>query len=197
MQMLSRRLLIAGGLVLAATPALAVPRRLAFAVFRNGDRIGDHELNFETTGADLVVRTLATMRVKLGPVPVFRYRHEAVERRSGAAFESLQTNTNSNGKRERVDARRQGGQVEIVTAKGEVAAPGAANPLTHWNAKAFQGPLFNPQTGKLLKVSVARNGRVWSIRGEAEIDDTYDAAGDWSGLTGKLEDGSSIEYRRV
>jgi hypothetical protein len=197
MDLPSRRLLLAGGLLMAASPALAAPRRLTFAVFRNSDRIGDHELSFETADQALVVRTLATMRVKIGPVVVYRYRHEAVERRTGAAFDSLTSNTNSNGKRERVDARRQGGKVEIATAKGEVTAPAAANPLTHWNAKAFQGPLFNPQTGKLLKVSIARNGRVWSVRGEAEIDDTYDAAGDWAGLMGKLEDGSTIEYRRV
>jgi hypothetical protein len=193
----SRRLLLAGGLALAASPALAAPRRLAFAVFRKGDRIGDHELTFEGTDAAMVVRTLAVMRVKLGPVPVFHYRHEAVERREGAAFESLRTSTNSNGKRESVDARRIAGEVEIVTGKGEAAAPASANPLTHWNAKAFSGPLFNPQTGKLLKVTANRSGRTWSIRGDAEIDDTYDAFGDWLGLKGKLEDGSTIEYRRI
>ncbi|WP_141653166.1 DUF6134 family protein [Phenylobacterium immobile] len=197
MHLPSRRLMLAGGLFMAAGPALAAPRRLAFAVFRNGERIGDHELTFETADQSLVVRTLAAMRVKIGPVVVYRYRHEAVERRLGAAFESLATNTNSNGKHERVEAQRQASLVEIVTAKGQVSAPASANPLTHWNAKAFQGPLFNPQTGKLLKVSVSRNGRIWSVRGEAEIDDTYDAAGDWAGLKGKLEDNSSIEYRRI
>jgi len=36
-----------------------------------------------------------------------------------------------------------------------------------------------------------------AIRGEAEIDDFYDEAGAWQSLTGKLDDGSKVEYRRV
>ena len=37
----------------------------------------------------------------------------------------------------------------------------------------------------------------WQIRGEAEIDDFYDAQGNWLALKGKLEDGSRMEYRRI
>lgn len=198
MPLITRRLTL-GGLVLAfgPGPALAVSKRLAFAVYRKGDHIGEHEMTFEGSDAALTVRTVAMMRVKLGPVTVFRYRHEATERRVGAAFASLRTTTNSNGKRESVEAERGGGKVAIVTREGQSTAPGAANPLTHWNSKVFTGPLFNPQTGKLLKVSVSRSGRTWSVRGEADIDDTYDESGDWSGLKGKLEDGSRIEYRRI
>jgi len=83
--------------------------------------------------------------------------------------------------------------------------------LTHWNAAALDGPLFNPQLGKIMKVRTARAGREsvqladggsipatrWTIRGEAEIDNWYDAAGAWAGLRGKLEDGSTMIYRRL
>jgi len=97
----------------------------------------------------------------------------------------------------------------IETAKGRISAPAGASPLTHWNAQALAGPLFNPQEGKLLKVSARRRtdglttpgGRaaatLWSVRGEAEIDDWYDAEGSWLALKGKLKDGSVMEYRRV
>ncbi|MDO8324352.1 MAG: hypothetical protein Q7T23_15595, partial [Phenylobacterium sp.] len=60
------------------------------------------------------------------------------------------------------------------------------------------GPLFNPQGGKILKVTVRRGGaNHWAVRGEAEIDNWYDEAGVWTALKGKLEDGSRIEYRRA
>ena len=60
-------------------------------------------------------------------------------------------------------------------------------------------PLFNPQNGKLLKVtSPARSSpATGQIRGDAEIDDYYDASGAWLALKGKLDDGSQVEYRRV
>jgi hypothetical protein len=49
----------------------------------------------------------------------------------------------------------------------------------------------------MLKVTAARKGDTWSVRGEAEIDDTYDESGVWTALRGKLKDGSMIEYRRT
>jgi hypothetical protein len=58
--------------------------------------------------------------------------------------------------------------------------------------------MFNQQEGKMLKVRATRiSASHWQVRGEAEIDDFYDAQGQWSGLKGKLEDGSTLEYKRI
>lgn len=199
--MIDRRLLLAGGLAalpglaLAATPAT---RRLTFSVLRNGTRIGEHVMSFSGDPASPTVTTDVRMTVKLGPVPVFRYRHNAVERWSGGRFSSLETTTNSNGKAERVSARRTEAGVLIETAKGAITGPAGVRPFTHWNPEVFAGPLFNPQAGKLLKVTARKvSATHWSVRGEAEIDDFYDGSGVWTALKGKLEDGSRIEYRRV
>ena len=74
-----------------------------------------------------------------------------------------------------------------------------------------RAPLFNPQTGKLLKLSVRQRGpetiilgdgrslsaqRV-SFTGDAQIDNWYDEAGVWTALRGRLDDGSTMEYRRL
>lgn len=199
--MIDRRLLLAGGL--AALPGLAraaapASRRLAFTVLRNGTRIGEHLMSFAGDPASPTVTTEVRMTVKLGPVPVFRYRHHAVERWSGGRFVGLETTTDSNGKAERVSARRTEGGVVIETARGRISGPAGARPFTHWNPEVFLGPLFNPQEGKLLKVTARKVGpRQWAVRGEAEIDDFYDEAGVWSALKGRLQDGSMLEYRRV
>ena len=197
----SRRGLLAAGLILPLTPrlALAAPRSLTFAVFRNGTKIGEHHVSFSGEGATLVAATEATMTVKIGPVPVFKYHHHAVEHRTDGAFASLETSTNSNGKAEHVEAERTGAGVRIDCSYGKATLAADANPMTHWNPQVFGGPpLFNPQTGKILKVRTAKltPGHV-TIRGEAEIDDFYDEAGAWQSLTGKLDDGSHMEYRRV
>lgn len=199
--MIDRRLLLAGGLAslpglaLAATPA---GRRLAFHVLRNGTRIGEQVMSFAGDPASPTVTTDVRMAVKLGPVPVFRYRHHAVERWTGGKFASLETNTDSNGKAERVSARRSDTGVVIETAKGKITGPAAVRPFTHWNPEVFTGPLFNPQDGKLLKVTARKvSATQWSVRGEAEIDDWYDEGGVWSALKGKLKDGSMLEYRRA
>jgi hypothetical protein len=197
---LPRRAVLAGGLALPifATAAAAAPAALAFAVFRNGTKIGEHRLAFAADGDALTVTADAAMTVKLGPVPVFRYRHHAVERRVGGAFASLVTATDSNGKRERVSAQKTGGVIRIDSPSGAITAPAAANPITHWNPLVFGSPLFNPQTGRLLKATARKiTANHWQIRGEAEIDDFYDDQGTWLALKGKLEDGSRLEYRRI
>jgi hypothetical protein len=198
---LPRRVVLAGGLALPflGKAAWAAPRSLTFAVFRNGAKIGEHRVSFTSDGDALTATTDAVMTVKLGPVPVFRYHHHAVERRNGASFVSLVTSTDSNGKKEAVTAEKTAGGIVIQCPAGRITAPATANPMTHWNPAIFSGtPLFNPQTGKLVKVRVTKAGPGhWAIRGEAEIDDYYDGDGAWSGLKGKLDDGSSVEYRRV
>ena len=197
---LARRTVLAGGLLLPLLPGLAAaaPRSLAFAVFRNGTRIGEHRVSFTGDGAALTAATDAVMTVRLGPVPLFRYHHKALETRSDGAFASLETSTVTNGKTEHVVAERTGAGVRIDGPSGRVTLGADVNPLTHWNPQILAGPLFNPQTGRLMKVRTTRVSPThWTIRGEAEIDDLYDGAGAWQSLKGKLTDGSVVEYRRI
>ena len=80
-------------------------RSLAFAVWRNGTQIGAHHVAFDGQGPDFKVHSEADMLVKFGPIPVFRYRHEAVETWRDDRFESLQSRTVSNGHTEQVSAK--------------------------------------------------------------------------------------------
>jgi hypothetical protein len=197
---LPRRSILVAGLILPLVPglALAAPTTLTFAVYRNGAKIGEHHVAFSGDGAELTATTEAVMTVRIGPVPVFRYRHRAVEHRNDGAFASLESDTTTNGKAEHVIAERAGGGVRIDGPSGRTTLGPDTNPMNHWNWQAFTGPLFNPQTGKLMKVRTAKAGPGhWTVRGEADIDDYYDDSGAWRSLSGKLDDGSRVEYRRV
>ena len=199
---LPRRGLILGAAALVLTPrvAFAAPGKLAFAVYRNGTKIGEHEVSISGDEANPVATAEVQMTVKVGPVPVFKYHHRATERWRGGQFASIETWTDQSGKKPlHVVAQATPGGVMI---EGGVAGPqkGPANaaPLTHWNTAAFSRPLFNQQEGKFLKVNVSRlANNHFAIRGETEIDDFYDAAGQWQSLKGKLDDGSTMEYRRL
>lgn len=211
----TRRLLLAAG-ALAAVPApvLAAPppsRRLAFTVLRNGERIGEHRMTFSGDVASPTVSTEVDMTVKLGGVTVYRYRHTAREVWADGRFESLESVTDATAGDRKVSARRTPSGVLIRTGRREVLAPAGTSPLTHWNPRVLTGRLFNPQEGDLVRITAAPKGvrpviladgrsieaQVWSLRGEAEIDNWYDRAGVWTGLKGRLKDGSVIEYRRT
>jgi hypothetical protein len=139
-----------------------------------------------------------SMTVKVGPVPVYKYKHSAVERWVDGKWASIDTTTDGNGKVTKVSARQMGSYVQINGPAGAVRGPANALPLSHWNQGNFGKPLFNQQEGKMLKVTCTQvKPGHWQVRGEAEIDDFYDAQGNWMALRGKLEDGSKMEYRRI
>jgi hypothetical protein len=196
----------------AARAAVAAPRKLSFVVLRNGDKIGEQAMMFELVGEDLTARTSCELVVKLGPVPVYRYRHEATERWSQDRFASLQTQTNDNGKLISVTALHDGDRLQIARAgQAPLSAPPQTLPFTHWNRKISGAPVFNPQDGKLLReaaegptpglVKLADGSSFPAskivFRGDAYIEDWYDQAGGWTGLVGRLKDGSTVEYRRL
>lgn len=197
---MDRRALLAGGagLLVPGSALAAPPPRLTFNVFRNGTKVGQHQMSFSGSSGDWTVKTDVDMVVKLGPVPVYKYAHNAVETWTDGRWQSVEATTNGNGKITKASARAMAGYTQIIGPKGTVRGPADAAPLSHWNQASFGKPLFNQQEGKLLKVTCTRvKPGHWQIRGEAEIDDFYDAQGNWLSLSGKLEDGSRLEYKRV
>ncbi len=184
------------------TPALAaVPAsgRLAFAAVREGTKIGEHHMTFQTSGEMVTVHTEANFTVKLGPVPIVKYHHLCTEHWRGDQCESVDSHTEANGSIDSVTARRTAAGVNIQSAKlGRLTAPANANPLTHWNYAGLRAPLYNPQTGHIFKVAVAKGPKTINITGEAQVTEWYDASGVLSGLKGKVkQDGSWLEYRRI
>lgn len=197
---IGRRELILGGagLLLAPGAALALPGKLAFQVFRNGTKVGEHQVVFTGDDDARTAVTDVSMVVKVGPVPVYKYKHQAVEKWADGKFVSVETTTNGNGKITKASARQMGSYVQISGPSGASRGPANALPLSHWNQGNFGKPLFNQQEGKMLRVTCTQvKAGHWQVRGEAEIDDFYDASGNWMALRGKLEDGSKMEYRRV
>jgi len=212
---LTRRTLLAASFASASlgaahAQAIRPNGRLVFAVWRNNTDIGRHSLSFSGGDQDFVVAIDAVMVVSLGPVPLFKYHHQATETWRGGQFVELQSHTTSNGKQETVSAVRGPDGVTIKTETGVHAMPASAMPLTHWNPRALQAPLFNPQTGAAVRESVSRqpgqmarmgDGRMipatrYTLSGDAQIVDWYDAGGVWVALRGKAPDGSFLDYRR-
>jgi hypothetical protein len=206
--------LAASGQALAQTEGpVGAPtgRRLVFAIVRNGQTIGQHTVTFKGDAGDFTVDIDAFLLVKIGPIPVFHFHHQATEHWRDGLFASLHSQSVSNGKHEQVTAARTTSGVTISTGAGRtlMAAPDAL-PLTHWNQAALSSPLFNPQTGALLKESIARQGGEsvqladgraidatrYSLSGEADIIDWYDSKGVWTALRAKVLDGSHVDYRR-
>jgi hypothetical protein len=213
---LTRRSLMVGGLAMIPTAGAwaqateVAKRRVAFDVYRNGQVIGAHTVDIEGDPSELKVRTDADFLVKIGPIPVVRYAFQSLETWRDGRFSLLESHTQTNGRSEQVRAVSSASAVTIQTGHGQShTAPADAVPLSHWNSHALRNPLFNPQTGALLKVRVARqegetlrlpDGRSIqttkvTLVGDSDITDWYDEQGDWVALRGRLKDGSFLDYR--
>jgi hypothetical protein len=216
----TRRMTLSGAFACASQSALASPgalaplspdRRLTFSVWRDAQQIGRHSLLFRGDERDLQVEIEAAMAVRLGPLTLFQYHHQATEVWRGGDFLALTSRTVTNGRREQLSATASRRSVTVATLSGVRELPADTLPLTHWNARVLEGRLFNPQTGAVMRESVARragqvlrksDGRLlpstaYVLTGDAELTDWYDTNGVWAALRAKASDGSFIDYRQV
>ncbi len=214
--MIGRRSLLAGAAGLLAFPsanALPVPatNRLEFRILRKGSQIGTHFLRFSRDGEDLTVEVAADIVIGLGPIAFFRYRHRATERWRNDQVVSVDAETDDDGTRERMTARRDGMSLVVEGTKApRYVAPPTAMPATHWNRRMLDGPLINTQNGLLMRPTVrllgpgqvptADGGNLRAdhvtLRGDADLDTWYDSTPAWVGLRFTAKDGSVVEYRR-
>ena len=217
---IQRRAVIAGCAGLAAwrtarAAALAVvpaTENLVFQVSRNGSPIGAHRVIFRTTGGGLTAQIDAAFTVGFGFITLYRYHHQAEERWRDGVFQSLRSTTNDNGKPFTVDARRVPNGILIrATGLPNQLAPANALPLTHWAIAAMDAPLFNPETGEMLREAATPRGAGtvkladgtpiaatgYALGGEAPIEDWYDKSQIWAALNAQGKDGSTITYRRA
>ena len=196
----------------AAVSGVPADGKVAFKVVRRGAHIGEHSLTFSQDGDSLTVTTDVRITVHIGPVPVYHHTQHCIEHWKGDRFMGLESTTSSNVSHDVVTARRTAEGLRIEPGSGApYTAPAETLPLTHWNRFAYQGPLFEPQNGKLLKetlvargddmIAVADGSMIkvtrWSVTGDGVMDDYYDAGGVWAGLHVKVRDGSRVEYLRL
>ncbi len=224
---LGRRAFIVGGGALicarpltalgqAATASLLSPvpgKTLGFAVVREKSKIGEHVLTFEDAGSgNLTVRVAVELKVGLGPITLFRYKHEAAEVWQNGQLAALDTKTNDDGTPNVVTGRATptGFMVEGTKAS-RYTAPADALPATHWNHKQLDGPWINTQDGRLLRPTITPKGpsaiptasgatitaNHFSTSGDAMLETWYDDTPNWAGLSFKAGDGSEIVYERM
>jgi Family of unknown function (DUF6134) len=181
---------------------------LAFAVYRNGEPIGRHELAFQHSGRDLTVSTTVDFTLKMLGFIAYRYTHRAQEIWNGDAFQSVATQTDDNGKKYAVRAQRTAEGIDVQRMSGHEVLPRGLLPTSHWNVRQIsQSSLLNTQNGLQAHVQITPLGREpvktatgsinashYRYAGDVTTDQWFDDRGRWVKTTFKASDGSTIEY---
>jgi hypothetical protein len=199
--------------------ALRIPPgdRVEFHILRSGSRVGQHVVSFTRSGARLQVASRVEIVIRLGPIPVFRYTHSVDEDWRIAAdgtgmLVAANAHTNDDGTKHfmRAEATPRGLAVQSDEG-GSYTAPAGTLIATHWNIAELDGPMVNPQGGKLLMPDVVRGPRApvplagggsveahrYALSGDVTLDLWYDLASQWAATRFVAQDSSVVLYRRV
>ena len=152
---------------------------LAFKVYRNGTEIGQHTVSFRNDGAKRYVKVSVNLAVKALGITAFRYMHEAREVWSAGNLESLESQTDENGKKYvvRVHRNAQGlvvdrevttlmlaasasDQALVLPEVGHEVLPATMLPTSNWNfEQVSKRVLLNTQYGTPSHTTVTQMGR--------------------------------------
>jgi hypothetical protein len=190
---------------LAALDSVPESGRLAFAVLRDGGRIGTHTAEFRRDGDALVVETRIDIAVKLLFVTVYRFTARRTETWRGDALVALDAETDDNGDVTRIAARAMSDTLAIEGPKGAATAPGNAVTTTYWNRATVEGAPVIDATGDGIEVPmVERLGASPAPGGGAPAEhfrlsgvidaEVWYRGPIWVGLLLTASDGSRIEY---
>ena len=169
-------LLLAGPIAFAADSPY--PSKITYAIYRDGQQVGRHTVTFEQNGTLKVVTVDCQVEVKALGVAAYRYSHRGREEWNGDQLQSLNAQTDDNGKRYTVTAERRGGELVVErTAPAATATaaldqgfqgpnatrqvvPGNLMPTSGWNyGQVKQTALLNTENGKVAQVQVTPAGQ--------------------------------------
>ncbi len=194
--MLPRRVL-----PLLALPAVAgaQPAGYAWAVMRQGSRIGTHRVSFSQRGEELVAESDLSIVPRVMGVVVYRFEHRMTEVTRRGRFVSAQSRHNRNGRIVEAVAEARPDHVLMRHTGGELRMPANAAPLSWWEPARFGAmQLFGMTEPKLLELRVAREAQAGGVRvtttGDVQATLDYDRAGRWVGYSVVGDDGSTVTY---
>lgn len=181
---------------------------LHFDVFRNGSPFGQHVVKFTRSGEALTVSTDIELHAGLGPLTLYRYRHNSVEVRRDGRLEEVVGSTHKNGKTLRMAARATAGGWDVAGSTFRGKLDELLTPSTHWNIDEVRGRrMLSTENGEVLPIAVIDQGeevvkigssstraRRYLLRSQLDVTLWYDAAGRWVKCAFEAE-GQKIEYR--
>ena len=190
----------------ATMPVSASELDAKFLIKHEGKVIGYHHVRGRETALGLVVDTEVEMRVKFGPIPLYKYDHEAREVWRNGEVISIESKTNDNGTKTSVFAHRKDDTLLIDGTLYSGPAPVDAVPPSYWDKSLITArSVINTQTGEIVDVGVEHIGpsaapdnqaaEQYRISGTINVDVWYDGSR-WIGSHLFVE-GEELIYERV
>jgi len=131
-----------------------------FRVLLDDKPIGHHTFELAETGDGYRLTTEAAFDVRILFINAFRYRHRNVETWSGDCLESIDAQTDSNGREFSVTGRRGRDGFSLSANDDDGLLPGCIRTFAYWQPSILgEDRLLNSQTGEYEAVESHFDGR--------------------------------------
>ena len=195
-----------------ALPAAAndpAEREWHFRVYLDDKPIGYHYFRLTQTGDREKLTTRAQFDVTFLKIPLFKYRHDNVERWDSQCLESIASSTDENGKLFRVEGSAKGDGFQVSSNAGDATLPACISTFAYWDKSFLQEDrLLNSQTGEYLDVKVddlgeqavmVRDASVTAnhyklVADKLDIELWYSGNDQWLALQSKTAKGRLLRY---
>ena len=198
------------GIALAADAGTAdAANEWRFRVYLDDREVGYHHFHLTQIDTGIELTSKAEMNVTFLKIPFFTYRHENIERWNGACLESINSVTNENGERYRVNGNAGDDGFRVTGSAGEAVLPDCISTFAYWDRSFMQhSNLLNAQTGEYIGVQVDYLGERLISTGDTtrpahqyrlETDDLelelwYSQEGHWLALQSTVDGGRLLRY---
>jgi hypothetical protein len=144
-------------------------RSLAFGVWRKGDRIGQHTVDFTPKGNGFQVDVNIDLRVKMAFITVFSYQQQGRDVWQDGVMVSTRVNTVDDGKKFEVTATAGDGKLQVAGPNGALTLPlGTMTDLSFWNDGILRSKqLLDTQYGQVGHLTAnAGSPETIAVRGQ-------------------------------
>jgi len=195
--------------VFPAAATSGVEQEWRFRVYLDDKPIGYHHFMISHAGELEHVTTRARFDVEFLKIPLFKYRHDNIERWSSQCLNSIASTTDQNGTLFRVDGNVTDTGFRLSSNTGDNTLAPCISTFAYWDKSFLQHDrLLNSQTGEYLEVDVAELGEQSLMIGDAsvavnryrltgdeiDIEVWYSGNDQWLGLESTTDKGRLIRY---
>lgn len=193
--------------------AIPEQKELNFEIYRNGKPFGEHKINFTLDGQTINTDIEILMEYKVGPLSIFKYKHNNQEVYKDGQLFSMNAKTYDNGKELVVEAQKKGEDLIVENPDEIIEVKDNILPTTYWDEEMLEKEyLLNTQYGSINDVRVKKIGQEdyqvsdKIIKANKYLFEDLDAdrkatvwydteTKQWVGLSFEIR-GSKLEYKR-
>lgn len=192
-----------------ADPLSLYGNKLSFDVFRNGERVGRHDVSFtRKPNGKLRVNTRFELKITFLTFTVYDYLYQSTAIWRNGHLTALDADVIEDDRKTSVRATLGPDGMEVSGPNKQVRWHGKLYPTNHWNAGVLtSNEVLNTISGEVSRVTIENLGRE-KIRAEGlpieavkyqysgDLNPTvwYDNQGRWVKFRFNAKDGSTIEY---